>query len=807
MKAIYYLICISYFVFFAHGNFLSAQTPAVPTLTIPYIMQDPSWIGASPSGVFWSEDSKRIYFKWNPEQNPSDSLYRWSFDNKQIEKLSLPERQILNGSGGVYNSDRTQKVYEKYGDIFLMNLQNGSIFQVTHTTDRERSPRFIFGNRAISFIRNNNIFSWEIETGKLKQLSDFRKGNQAQSDDQSTLSARKRWLKQEERSLIQVLRERDEKQKTRLEQSKREKPSGPKTFYYGNADIDQLRISPDASVITFRLRKDARGSDNTVVPNYIVSSGYTGELRARPKVGSPQATYSFGIYHISRDTVFFAEPDNLPGLDKQPQYLAEYMRISRGQSEEKQKEKKEEASERELIMMGPVWSKDSKYAVVIARSLDFKDRWVLLLDTNTGQLRSLDHQHDEAWIDGPGIGRWMGSMGELGWMPDQQHCWFQSEESGYSHLYAVNVVTGEKKALTSGKFEVFNPQISNDEKFWYFTSSEKHPGERHLYRMPIQGGKRTQLTDMTGNNRITLSPDEKYIAILHATSNRPWELFWAENKKGAKARRITYSLSDEFQAYPWRKPEHITFEARDGALVHARLYRPENPVSKGPAVIFVHGAGYLQNAHKWWSSYFREYMFHNFLADQGYTVLDMDFRASAGYGRDWRTDVYRNMGGKDLTDQVDGAKMLTEKYDISPERIGIYGGSYGGFITLMALFKEPGVFKAGAALRPVTDWAHYNHGYTASMLNLPQTDSLAYVRSSPIYHAEGLSDALLICHGMVDTNVHFQDVVRLTQRLIELGKENWEVAMYPVEGHGFREPSSWTDEYRRIYKLFETHLK
>jgi dipeptidyl aminopeptidase/acylaminoacyl peptidase len=224
-------------------------------------------------------------------------------------------------------------------------------------------------------------------------------------------------------------------------------------------------------------------------------------------------------------------------------------------------------------------------------------------------------------------------------------------------------------------------------------------------------------------------------------------------------------------------------------------------------VVFVHGAGYLQNAHKWWSQYFREYMFHNFLADHGYTVLDIDYRGSAGYGRDIRTGIYRFMGDKDLTDHVDGARFLTEQYQVDPKRIGIYGGSYGGFITLMAMFTKPDVFAAGAALRSVTDWAHYNHGYTANILNEPFTDSLAYVRSSPIYHAEGLKGALLICHGMVDTNVHFQDVVRLAQRLIELGKENWEMAVYPVEDHAFTEPSSWTDEYRRIFKLFETHLK
>jgi dipeptidyl aminopeptidase/acylaminoacyl peptidase len=200
-------------------------------------------------------------------------------------------------------------------------------------------------------------------------------------------------------------------------------------------------------------------------------------------------------------------------------------------------------------------------------------------------------------------------------------------------------------------------------------------------------------------------------------------------------------------------------------------------------------------------------MFHNFLADNGYTVLDIDYTGSAGYGRDFRTGIYRHMGGKDLTDQVDGAKLLVEKYGVNPKNIGIYGGSYGGFITLMALFTEPDVFAAGAGLRSVTDWAHYNHGYTANILNEPFNDEKAYQISSPINFAAGLKGRLLMCHGMLDLNVHFQDVVRLSQKLIELKKDNWELAVYPIEDHGFVEPTSWRDEYSRIYKLFEEELK
>jgi dipeptidyl aminopeptidase/acylaminoacyl peptidase len=144
------------------------------------------------------------------------------------------------------------------------------------------------------------------------------------------------------------------------------------------------------------------------------------------------------------------------------------------------------------------------------------------------------------------------------------------------------------------------------------------------------------------------------------------------------------------------------------------------------------------------------------------------------------------MGGKDLQDVVDGAKYLVDAQKVQPRRIGVYGGSYGGFITLMAMFTTPDAFAAGAALRPVTDWAHYNHNYTSNILNEPQSD---------------------ILHGMVDTNVHFQDSVRLAQRLIELRKENWELAVYPVEDHGFIEETSWADEYKRILKLFEQNLK
>jgi dipeptidyl aminopeptidase/acylaminoacyl peptidase len=451
------------------------------------------------------------------------------------------------------------------------------------------------------------------------------------------------------------------------------------------------------------------------------------------------------------------------------------------------------------------WSPNSDYAVVELHAQDNKDRWLMLLNAATGRLSLLDRQRDEAWVGGIGVFNFSGL--NTGWVNNETF-WFQSEVTGYTHLYTINVITKEKKALTAGNYEVQTVQLSKTKKYFYITTNEVHPGEQQFYRLPVTGGKAERITTLTGGNEAIVSPDEKWIAILYSYSNKPWELYLQENKPGGKLKQITtLAQSNEFKSYPWRDPEIITFTARDSAQVYARLYRPAQPHPNKPAVLFVHGAGYLQDAHKWWSYYFREYMFNNLLADNGYTVLDIDYRGSAGYGRNWRTGIYRYMGGKDLNDIEDGARYLVERCGVNANHIGLYGGSYGGFITLMALFTKPRIFEAGAALRPVTDWAHYNHGYTSNILNEPFNDSIAYHRSSPINFAAGLKDHLLICHGMVDVNVHFQDVVRLTQRLIELGKDNWELAVYPMEDHGFVEPESWTDEYKRIFRLFETWLK
>jgi dipeptidyl aminopeptidase/acylaminoacyl peptidase len=349
--------------------------------------------------------------------------------------------------------------------------------------------------------------------------------------------------------------------------------------------------------------------------------------------------------------------------------------------------------------------------------------------------------------------------------------------------------------------------LAKDSNSFYLNTNMNHPGARSFHQLDLKKLEIKPILSELGAYEVQLSPDEKQLAYRFSTSIQPWEIFTCSLKNPKDQVQLTESTTEVFRTYPWQKPEILSFKGSDGVEVYARMYTPKAQNKNGAAVLFVHGAGYLQNAHHYWSYYQREFMFHQLLIDKGYTVLDVDYRASEGYGRDYRTAIYRHMGGRDLQDFVDAKQFLVKQHGIDSNRVGIYGGSYGGFITLMGLFTEPGTFACGAALRSVTDWAHYNHEYTTNILNTPKVDPEAYRQSSPIYFAEGLQDPLLILHGMIDDNVQFQDVVRLNQRLIELGKKDWWMALYPVERHGFEYTSSWTDEYRRIFELFETYLK
>lgn len=794
----------------AAGSHAFAQK--LDTLSIEKIMRDPKWIGTSPAGIRWSDDSKKIYFTWNPDNEFKESLYSITPGNINPQKVGINERKdMVPAYGAKWNRNHTLKLFSRNGDIFLENLKTGKTTQLTSTTDREEDPTFNGAENKVIFQRGDNLYAMSLNGGELVQLTNFvksgsgnadggtgRRGRKSNDDGEAGESDQAKWLRKQQVELFDIIKEENKEKSAANADHRALATRTLKQLVTGDRDANAIEVSPDSRYITYRLTKEATDSKYVIVPNYVTASGYTEDIPNRTKVGGPQAESESFVYDRVRDTVYQVNTHDIPGIKDIPAYVKDYPK----ELEEWTKANKD----RQVVVNGPVWSDDSKYALVTVSAEDNKDCWIMKLDPTTGKLALLDRQHNDAWVSGAsGIASRYGT-GSLGWL-DNSRFYYQSEASEYTHIYVYDMNTGISKQLTSGKWEVQDLDLSNDKKTFYFSANITHPGDYQYYRLPVSGGQPVKITSMKGQNEVTLSPDEKWLAIHYSYTNKPWELYIQPNKPGAKAVKITTSVSAEFLSYPWRDAPIITFKNRYGSDVYARLYVPQHPDPAKPAVVFVHGAGYLQNVTYGWSYYFREYMFNNMLTDKGYTVLDIDYSGSAGYGRDWRTAIYRHMGGKDLTDQVDGVKYLVDNYGVNPKHVGLYGGSYGGFMTLMAMFNAPETFTSGAAIRSVTDWAHYNHEYTNDILNEPYNDSTAYHLSSPIYFANNLKGNLLMLHGMIDQNVNFQDIVRLTQRLIELHKENWSLAPYPVEDHAFEQPSSWTDEYKRIYKLFETTLR
>lgn len=788
------------------------------TITLDQIMADPEWLGRPAENAYWSDDGTSVYYSRKRAGEAARDWYQSDLDGNLIRVVQDEDRGRMDSQDGNLSPDRKRKVWQRAGDLSLKDLLTGKIRQLTRTQARESAPRFTADGRGIMFQRDSSVFVRNLKSGLEAELVVLRA-----EDDPAEARDKKRegYLPQQQQDLFEYLRKTREEEDAAREESERQQAADstrtPLPWYLGGShSIDAIEVAPNSRwCLVSMSSKQAKRGDADKMPEFVHESGYVNSRDVRPLVGTGKAVSDkLLLLDLKNRVKHELDFSVLSGLDEDPladvREEAEKWRKERAAKAGSESEDKEEGSdepaekqdpkvERAVSVGSITWNDLGDQVAVQFFSADNKDRWIATVDLKSGKLDARMHRRDPAWIN------WR--VGEVEWLADDQTLRYVSEESGYAHLYLLHVPSNSTRQLTSGEFVVRDVQAGSDGKHLYYKANAFHPGIYEIYRVNIQSGEIEQLTNLGGMNDYLISPDESQLLITHSTAMSPAELWVQPVGDREAAKQITLTVSTEFSNLPWIEPQFITVPSRAGNPIHARLYLPpgHDPSKTYPATIFIHGAGYLQNAHQGWSGYFREFMFHSLLAHRGFVVIDMDYRASEGYGRDWRTAIYRRMGWPELEDLKDGKDWLVENQGVDAKRVGLYGGSYGGFLTLMALFRQPGEYACGAALRPVTDWAHYNHGYTSNILNTPDLDPEAYAVSSPIEFAEGLDDPLLMCHGMVDDNVFFKDTARLAQRLIELRKKDWELALYPVEPHGFVQPSSWYDEYRRILELLERH--
>jgi len=783
---------------------LAPALTAAQDLTLEQIMADPDWLGNQPEGAFWGPDNRTVYFQQKQQGSELRDLLAVDSRDGAIAQIAEKDWSQVSRSTAVYSEAGGWHAWTYSGDIFLSD--GDTVRQVTRTAATESSPMFMNDGR-IAFERAGQVFLFDPETGFAEQFTNLRfEKDPAEEEDFDVLRANQERLY----SQLRKVKKDEEQARERSDSLYRlDDALGAAPIYFGDEVASQgFALSPDGRrLLLVTGPKDGNGGKTGTMPNYVTASGHVETREVRTRVGrNGGSAHSVWLVDLETSEKHELDLSELPGIDEDPlsglrtSAIEHYVEL--GEDRDKAEARLKAPESRSVQVWDTTWSPDGSEVALWIHANDNKDRWIATVDFENLELRGQHRSNDEAWVNV--------YHGEYGWLKDNKTLWFLAEDHDYLGIYTKRIDQRRSRAVVAGQHVVVNPALGPSGKFIYYRANVEHPGIYEIWRLDVASGKAEQLTTLGGLNFVDVSPDESTLLITHSEINRHPELFVQDNKPGASARRITDTMSEDFKAIDWQQPAIVEVPSSNvDASIYTKVYLPANhDASKEySAVVFVHGAGYTQNSDLGWPYYFREGMFHNLLTQQGYVVIDMDFRASEGYGRDWRTAIYRRMGVPELEDLRDGVDYMVEHYGVNRDRVGVYGGSYGGFMTFVAMFRDPDLFKAGAALRPVADWAHYNHGYTSNILNTPGIDPEAYYISSPINFAEGLKNPLLIAAGMQDDNVFFQDSVMVVQRLIELKKEDFEIALYPQDPHGFVHPESWLDEYRRIYKLFEENLK
>jgi len=789
---------------------LPAAAATTAPLNMETIMANPDWVGQPVEMPYWSVDGRSLYYSVKRDGSPVRDLYR--VDPASGSSVKLDPAAMAKADGPAV-CDRTHQhaAFILHGDVFVVDLASGQRHQVTVTAQRESSPQFSADGRSLQFRAGNDWYRYNLASAVTAPVAllKFADDPQAKQPDE---------LGQLQLKLFKTLREsKADKQAMRDESKALEAADPDRTpapFWLGDKMVPvDTELSPDGRWMLLVTRpKDYAAGKAPVVNHYVTDSGYTEPEQARTYVGHHDpAPQSLWLLDLVKHQKYALKTDALPGIKDDPLAALRKQTVAAlekaGKSDEAKALKAPDVRPVRIISNsedggggGIVWSDDGSQLAIQLRAIDNKDRWIASVDFSRHVLVNQDRLHDNAWIN------W--SFNDFGWLKDSRTLWYLSEQSGYSQLYS-KPLGGKPTALTSGKFEVSHPVLSTDGKWFYVLTNKVAPYSYDIYRVPVGGGTLSRVSQFQSIDDFMLSPDDKQLAVLHSGPYMFSQLA-VQPAAGGSASELTHTMKPAYADRAWIMPKIVQVPSSHGAgVIYAKYYGPadESEAAKRPAVLFVHGAGYLQDVTLGSTYYFREQMFNNLLVQQGYVVLEMDYRASAGYGRAWRTAIYQQMGHPELEDLLDGKAWLVKNHAVDPKRVGIYGGSYGGFMTEMALLRAPGEFAAGAALRAPSDWTSYNDEYTSNILNDPQLDPQAYKISSPIEYAANLRDPLLIEHGLIDNNVMTSDSIRLYQRLIELHKNNFWISLYPLERHAFEHADSWYDEYRRIDELFNTYVK
>ncbi|MET1256516.1 S9 family peptidase [Aliikangiella maris] len=720
---------------------ISVPSVFAKKLDVERIYSSPSLSGASMRGLQISPDGNRVTFLkgkdsdyerldlW--EYNIQTQQTKLLFDSDDLhsgkealsdEEKARRERMRLSGSGIVsyqWSKDGTALLFPLAGDIYYYKVGDKKARKIISTPEFETDVRFSPKGNYISYIRDQNIFIFNLAKNKEIQLT--KKGGGAIKFGMAEFVA------QEE--------------------------MGRMTGYWWSGDESKIAFTK---------------VDESPVEQVTRSEIYADEIKMiqqrYPFAGKPNVKIELGVIAIKNKKIRWVD------LGK----------------------------EQDFYLPRVQWTKNSNQLSFQWQSRNQQTLKLNLYDWNTKKVSNILQETSPTWIN---------LHKTLHFLGDKKHFIWASERSGFKHLYLYTLEGKLVKTLTQGDWKVDDiAHVDEDSKTIYFTGRKDTPIERHLYQVSFDSSKISKVTQKKGMHSIVFGHDgSSYIDFFSSSTTPPQvslhrtngeRLSWLVENKVDKQHPLHEYLSD------WVYPEFGTFQSADNTTLHYRLYKPANfnARKKYPVLVYLYGGPGAQMVTNSWTSYMPQYM-----AQQGYAVFTVDNRGSANRGKKFEDAIYQAMGKIEVSDQIEGVKFLRKLPWVDAQKIGVHGHSYGGYMTLMTMFKAADYFKAGVSGAPVTDWQLYDTHYTERYMGNPNQVPQAYEESSVFPYATNLQGPLLIYHGMADDNVLFKNATRLYKTLQDNNIQFY-VMDYPGKKHSIRGKKTGMHRLNMIRHFFDLHF-
>ncbi|MGH9793206.1 MAG: DPP IV N-terminal domain-containing protein [Candidatus Acidiferrales bacterium] len=760
LVALAFLLCV-----------LAAPASAQKELTVERIYGLPSLSGTQLRGVQWSPDGKLVSYERSirEEARPNGSGARAD----AIGARGRSEIWVMDVASG----ERRVLLSAEQIKAAVAGVEQADALRETQTTGAGRAARtryiWVPSGEALLYVSGADLYWFDVKTGAGKALvrGKTRPGDPKISPDGRWVS----FVRDYDLWLVDVASGKER----RLTSGGREEiRNGALDWVYP----EELGIrtaywwSPDSKQLAY-MQMDQRPVTKYPLINFLSVTGEN-EVMRYPKAGDANPIVRIGVVGVRGGKTRWMDT----------------------------------GKETDMYIPRVDWLPDSKRVAIQRMNRAQNKLEFLFAEAKSGRAEVVLTEEDRYWIN---VGD------DLYFFSDGQRFLWGSERDGFRHLYLYEVgqgraergqaqgpaPTGGKlvRQVTKGEWAVTSLE-GVDEKGGaiYFTATEKSPLERHLYRVGLDGGDVVRVSRADGSHGIVMSPDARHYIDTYSNVMTPprQNLHRAD---GAEVRALQENRNAALAEYALQKPEFLQVRAGDGTALHAMMIKPRgfDASQKYPVLIFTYGGPHSQIVRNAWGG--SRFLWHQMMAQKGYIIFYLDNRGMAGRGHAFESHVHKRMGEIELADQLVGVNYLKSLPYVDGSRIGIWGWSYGGYMTLYAMLNAPAVFKAGFAGAPVTAWENYDTIYSERYMSTPQLNPEGYKKSAPLSHAAKLAGKLLMAHGTADDNVHYANTVQMQEEFIKAGKYA-EVMVYPERGHGVSDRRAQIHLFKRVTEFFLEHL-